>query len=42
MTATIPGGRYRRAAVHTGVITRRNLLVNVRQPDVLARLAGGH
>jgi len=33
-TATIPT-YLRRTIVHTGVITRRNLLVNVRLPDVL-------
>jgi ABC transporter DrrB family efflux protein len=34
-TATVPTRRLRRTLVHTGVITRRNLLANVRLPDVL-------
>ncbi len=34
-TATVPGRRLRRTIAHTGVITRRNLLTNVRLPDVL-------
>jgi ABC transporter DrrB family efflux protein len=34
-TATIPSRRLRRTFTHTGVITRRNLLANVRLPDVL-------
>lgn len=34
-TIAIPIRRYGRAVVHTGVITRRNLLANVRLPDVL-------
>lgn len=34
-TATIPSRRVRRTFSHTGVITRRNLLANVRLPDVL-------
>jgi len=34
-TATVPGRRLRRTITHTGVITRRNLLANVRLPDVL-------
>jgi len=34
-TATVPSRRLRRTLVHTGVITRRNLLASVRLPDVL-------
>lgn len=34
-TATIPTRRRRRTLTHTAVITRRNLLANVRLPDVL-------
>jgi uncharacterized membrane protein len=32
---TVPARHLRRAFTHTGVITRRNLLANVRLPDVL-------
>jgi ABC transporter DrrB family efflux protein len=35
MTTTIPTRRLGRALIHTGVITRRNLLANIRLPDVL-------
>ncbi len=35
MTTVIPIRRHGRAFVHVGVITRRNLLANVRLPDVL-------
>jgi len=35
MTSGIAMGRHSRAFVHTGVITRRNLLANIRLPDVL-------
>jgi ABC transporter DrrB family efflux protein len=34
-TATITTGHLGRALIHTGVLTRRNLLANVRLPDVL-------
>ena len=34
-TATISTRRFSRALTHTGVITRRNLLANIRLPDVL-------
>jgi ABC transporter DrrB family efflux protein len=34
-TAVVPTRRLRRMLVHTGVITHRNLLANVRLPDVL-------
>jgi ABC transporter DrrB family efflux protein len=34
-TAAISARRHGRALIHTGVITRRNLLANVRLPDVL-------
>jgi ABC transporter DrrB family efflux protein len=34
-TATIATRQFGRAFIHTGVITRRNLLANVRLPDVL-------
>jgi ABC transporter DrrB family efflux protein len=34
-TTTVPTARLGRALTHTGVITRRNLLANVRLPDVL-------
>ncbi|MFE9689185.1 ABC transporter permease [Micromonospora sp. NPDC005806] len=34
-TTATPTRRHGRAVIHTGVITRRNLLANVRLPDVL-------
>ncbi len=34
-TATISPRRFGRALIHTGVITRRNLLANIRLPDML-------
>jgi len=34
-TAVVPRRHHGRAIVHTGVITRRNLLANIRLPDVL-------
>jgi ABC transporter DrrB family efflux protein len=33
--ATVTPRRFRRAVTHTGVLTRRNLLANLRLPDVL-------
>ncbi|SCL35710.1 ABC-2 type transport system permease protein [Micromonospora rhizosphaerae] len=34
-TAAIPARGHGRALIHTGVVTRRNLLANIRLPDVL-------